>query len=59
MELHQALKQIINTDGQEILTQPRIVNILSDLQAYQSMPAAKYIISSMILPEDSLMVWQQ
>lgn len=48
MELHQALKQIINTDGQEILTQPRIVNILSDLQAYQSMPAAKYIISSMI-----------
>lgn len=48
MELHQALKQIINTDGQDILTQLRVVNILSDLQAYQKMPAAKYIISSMI-----------
>ena len=48
MELHQALKQIINTDGQDILTQVRVVNILSDLQAYQKMPAAKYIIASMI-----------
>ena len=48
MELHQALKQIINTDGRDILTQLRVVNILSDLQAYQSMPAAKYIIASMI-----------
>ena len=48
MELHQALKQIINTDGQDILTQLRVVNILSDLQAYQKIPAAKYIIASMI-----------
>lgn len=48
MELHKALQQIIKTDGRAILTQPRLVNILSDLQAYQAMPAAKYIISSMI-----------
>lgn len=48
MELHKALQQIIRTDGRAVLTQPRLVNILSDLQAYQAIPAAKYIIASMI-----------
>lgn len=48
MELHEALKQIINTSGTEVLTQLRVVNILSDLQAYQTLPSSKFIISSMI-----------
>ncbi len=48
MELHLALKQIINIEGTSVLNEQRLINILSDLQAYETIPASKYIISCMI-----------
>lgn len=48
MELHLALKQIIDTEGKSVLKEQRLINILSDLQAYESIPASKFIITSMI-----------
>ena len=48
MELHKALQYIIQTDGSDTLNQPRIINILDDLNAYQDLPAAKYILKAII-----------
>ncbi len=48
MELHNALRQIIPTEGQDIIKEIRTVNILDDLNAYQDLPAAKYILRAII-----------
>ena len=44
MELHQALKHIIRCEGQDIVTDLRIINILNDLNAYQDIQGSKYIL---------------
>lgn len=48
MDLHLALKNIVETDGEDILVESRLVNILSDFQAYDSIPASKYILRAII-----------
>ena len=48
MELHLALKNIIKTDGVSILYEPRLVNILCDFQAFDSIPASKYMLRAII-----------
>lgn len=48
MELHQAFKHIIRSEGQDILTELRLVNILTDLNAYQDIQGSKYIIRAII-----------
>lgn len=48
MELHQALRHIIRCEGQDILTDLRLINILSDLNAYESIQGSKYILRAII-----------
>lgn len=48
MELHKAIKSIIDTDGVEIIKDTRLVNILGDLRAFDSTPASKYILRAII-----------
>lgn len=48
MELHKALRSIIKTDGPEILRNIRLVNILDDFNAYNDIPASKYILRAII-----------
>lgn len=48
MELHLALKNIIETDGVEVVKDIRIVNILSDFNAFDAIPASKYILRAII-----------
>lgn len=48
MELHKALRHIIQTEGEGIVTETRLVNILDDFQAYADMPTAKYILRAII-----------
>lgn len=48
MELHKALRNIIQTDGPEVLKEVRLVNILDDFNAYQDIPASKYILRAII-----------
>lgn len=48
MELHKALKYIIQTEGTQILRQSRLVNMLADLNAYQEISSAKYILKAII-----------
>lgn len=48
MELHKALQHIIQTEGQDILKETRLVNILDDFNAYQDIPASKYILRAII-----------
>lgn len=48
MELHKALRQIIKTDGADIICEPRLVNILSDLNAYGDIQGARYIMRALI-----------
>ena len=48
MELHKALRHIIETEGQDIIKEIRLVNILDDFNAYQDIPASKYILRAII-----------
>lgn len=48
MELHQALKHIIKAEGQDIVTDLRLVNILNDLNAYQDIQGSKYMVRAII-----------
>lgn len=48
MELHQALKHIIRSEGQGIVTDLRLINILNDLNAYQEIQGSKYILRAII-----------
>lgn len=48
MELHKALRSVIQTEGKSIITEVRLVNILDDFKAYSDMPTAKYILRAII-----------
>lgn len=48
MELHLALRNIIKTDGPNIITEGRIINILCDFQAFDAIPASKYVMRAII-----------
>lgn len=48
MELHQALRNIVNLCGVDILKEQRILNILADFNAYDSMPSIKFILKTVI-----------
>lgn len=48
MELHQALRNIVKTDGPSIITESKLINILSDFQAFDSLPASKYVTRAII-----------
>lgn len=48
MELHLALKNIVNLSGTSILKEHRLVNILADFNAYDDVPSAKFIIKTII-----------
>lgn len=48
MDLHKALKNVIETDGVEVVKDIRLVNILSDFRAFDTMPASKYILRAVI-----------
>lgn len=48
MKLHLALRNIVKTDGPSIITEGRLVNILCDFQAFDDIPASKYVIRAII-----------
>lgn len=48
MPLHQTLRNVILTEGQDIVKELRLVNILDDFHAYESIPASKYILRAII-----------
>lgn len=48
MELHTALKNIVNLSGTSILKELRLVNILADFNAYDDVPSTKFIIKTII-----------
>ena len=48
MELHQALRNIVKTDGPNIITEGKLINILSDFQAFDCLPASKYVTRAII-----------
>lgn len=48
MELHQALRHIIQTEGAEILNEQRLLNILVDLNAFSDIQGSKYIMRAII-----------
>lgn len=48
MELHQALKHIIRCEGQDIVDDLRLINILNDLNAYHNIQGSKYILRAII-----------
>lgn len=48
MELYKALKNIIQTEGPEIVKDLRLINILNDFNAYNDIPASKYILRAII-----------
>lgn len=48
IELHNALKNIIQSEGQDILKETRRVNILNDFNAYQKISTSKYILRAII-----------
>ena len=48
MELHKALKVIIEQRGVEIMHSCQLPNILSDYKAFDELPASKYILRDII-----------
>ena len=48
MELYNAIKTVIDLQGKDILKDIRLLNILSDFNAYEDMPASKYLIKNMV-----------
>ena len=49
MELHKAIRNVVDTDGKEIVNDVRLVNILSDFRAFDFIPASKYILRAIIV----------
>lgn len=49
MDFHLALKHIIRSESQDILTDIRLINILNDLNAYQDIQGSKYILRAIIV----------
>lgn len=48
MDLHLALKNIIQTEGKDIIKDTKIIHLLNDLNAFQNIPASKYILRAII-----------
>lgn len=48
MPLHIALRNIIQTYGDNIITELRLVNILDDFHAFDAIPALRYILRAII-----------
>lgn len=48
MELHKALRHVIQAEGTGIVKDLRLANILSDLNAYDQIQGAKYILRAII-----------
>lgn len=48
MELHKALRHIVQTEGQGILKEIRLINLLDDFNAFQDISATKYILKAII-----------
>lgn len=48
MKLQDAIKRVIECDGKEAIIDLRIINVLSDFQAYADSPSAKYVLRAMI-----------
>lgn len=48
MELHLALRKVIDTEGVDIINDFRLVNILNDFKAFDAIPASKFILRSII-----------
>lgn len=48
MPLHIALKNVIQTHGEDIIKDVKLVNILDDFHAYDEFPVARYILRSII-----------
>ncbi len=48
MELGKAFKVVVETEGVDVLKELRLVNILADLNAYEDVPAAKFIVRTLI-----------
>lgn len=48
LKLNEAIKYIIDQDGEEAILNPKIVNILSDLHAFNERPSAKYVLRAII-----------
>ena len=48
MELHTAIRNIVNLSGNDILKEKRVVNILSDFNAYEVLPSAKFVLKNII-----------
>lgn len=48
MDLHLALKNIIQTEGKDIIKDTKIIHILNDFNAFQNIPASKYILRAII-----------
>lgn len=49
MELHIALKNIILTEGRDIIKDLKVVNILDDFNAYKDMPYSRYMLKAIII----------
>ncbi len=48
LDLHVALRNIIDIEGVDIINESRIINILSDCKTFDAMPASKYILRAII-----------
>lgn len=48
MELHQAIRHIVQTEGADILNELRLINILTDLNAFENVQGSKYIMRAII-----------
>lgn len=48
MKLYDAIKKIIVCDGEKAITDLKIINILSDFQAFKDMPSSKYVLHASI-----------
>ena len=49
MELHKAIKNVIEAEGIDAIMEPRLINVLSDYKSFDMVPAAKYILKSVIV----------
>lgn len=49
MPLHEALREILDKEGKEILTDLQLINILDEYKAFDGFPSSKFILKSFIL----------
>ena len=48
MPLHEALREVVDREGKEILKDLRLINILDDYKAFEENPSSKFILKSII-----------